>query len=185
VALKNTRLARAARYKRVDDAATDSLAEEYPFLIDEQGNPLNRNQIEAIRNIINQKLRSGTYREKVEALRAYMKLWSTRGVGKVMENMARPVRSLGTLTNGVSNFLYRNVYDAVNEMDEQYLVGAHGGKHRGHQEFQGPHRHLVRRQYQELYAANQAGGVIPERLQQGPSDAYLCTVSQPGAGAEA
>jgi hypothetical protein len=28
VALKNTRLARAARYKRVDDAATDSLAEE-------------------------------------------------------------------------------------------------------------------------------------------------------------
>jgi hypothetical protein len=124
VALKNTRLARAARYKRVDDAATDSLAEEYPFLIDEQGNPLNRNQIEAIRNIINQKLRSGTYREKVEALRAYMKLWSTRGVGKVMENMARPVRSLGTLTNGVSNFLYRNVYDAVNEMDEQYLVGA-------------------------------------------------------------
>ena len=124
VALKNTRLARAARYKRVDEAATDSLAEEYPFLVDEQGNPLNRNQIEAMRNIINQKLRSGTYREKVEALSAYLKLWSSSGLGKLLKDMAKPIRSLGTLTNSVSNFLYRNVYDAINEMDEQYQVGA-------------------------------------------------------------
>jgi hypothetical protein len=124
VALKNTRLARAARYKRVDDAATDSLAEEYPFLVDEQGNPLNRNQIEAMRNIINQKLRSGTYREKVEALKAWSKLWTTTKVGELITQITRPIQSLGTLTNSVSNFLYRNVYDAINEMDEQYQVGA-------------------------------------------------------------
>jgi hypothetical protein len=123
VALKNTRLARAARYKVMNEEASASLAEEFPFLTNPDGTAMDRNQISAMRNRINQQLRSGQYAETLKGVKGYMMLWTSEGIGKSWKQLTNILRSLGTMSNKLSPYLYENVYNAINRMDEQYQVG--------------------------------------------------------------
>jgi hypothetical protein len=124
VALKNTRLARAAAYQKIDDAASASLAEEFPFLTNPDGSAMDKNQISAMRTRINAQLRSGQYNQIVEGVKDYLKLWVSTEVGKPLFELTRMLRSLGTISNKISPYLYDKVYNAINRMDEQYQVGA-------------------------------------------------------------
>ena len=124
VALKNTRLARAAAYNRASEAASESLAEEFPFLTNPDGSAMDKNQISAMRTRINAQLRSGQYSQIVEGIKGYMKLWVSTNIGEQLFKVTRVLRSLGTISNKISPYLYDKVYNAINNMDEQYQVGA-------------------------------------------------------------
>jgi hypothetical protein len=118
--LRTRRAARKAIYDRIREEANESIREGYGFLFDENGKPLSDAEIDSRRKEI---------WNEVTGIKSLVK-----AVGEFYNISFKPkinffagyLKHLGTLTNGLDrkgDFLKKNIYDRLNNMEESYLQG--------------------------------------------------------------
>jgi hypothetical protein len=123
VSLKNTRLARAAQYAAMNSELDADIRDAYPFLSDEQGEALNRNQISARRKQINAAWNSPGFKSKIDAIKKTFSFIREEGFTPLLKGIGSHVVNLGAVTKSLSDYLYENIYNETSRMNERYQKG--------------------------------------------------------------
>lgn len=124
--LKSRRLMRAELANEVAEETTEQIKETNPDLFDEEGNLLNRNELDAKRDAIRKLWRDRKY---PEAIKEWLNNFKYSNAADVIASAKNMFRHLGTLTNLVDrvtngkNAFTNNVYRKLNRMNEVALIG--------------------------------------------------------------
>ena len=126
--LKNTRMARSAEYGAMNEELSNEIRDEFPFLSNDDGSAKDRNQISADRTRINELLRSPRFKDKLEGVKQSLLQYRTTKVSELMSTWAKGLRNLATVSNKITPWLYENVYNEVNRLNESYEAGSFAEK---------------------------------------------------------
>lgn len=124
--LKSRRLMRAELANEVAEETTAQIKETNPDLFDEEGNVLNRNELDAKRDAIYKLWKDRKY---PEAIKEWLKNFDYTSAKDLVTSAKNMFRHLGTLTNLVDrvtngkNAFTNNVYRKLNRMNEVALIG--------------------------------------------------------------
>lgn len=123
VALKQQRLANARRASAIRDEVAGDIRSNYSTLIlNENGEPMNDNEIGAKRSQIRKLWESDPYKSRWERLGDLMSAMRQEGAARLARRGSL-VTHLGTYTSIMGEYIFENIYRAVNEMEEKYLRG--------------------------------------------------------------
>jgi|14BtaG_2_1085337.scaffolds.fasta_scaffold00036_41 hypothetical protein len=118
---KSRRLARVEANKKMKEEADAQIKDTNPMLFDADGNVLNRNERNARKNEILSHFRNFEIGKGLSSLSERMKFSTAKDF---IQNMKQMFQHLGTLSNVLDrvtqgkNFFTKNVYDALNRMDD-------------------------------------------------------------------
>ena len=123
---KSRRLARVEANKRMKEQADAQIKETNPMLFDEDGNVLNTNERNAKKNEILSHFRNFEIGKGLSTLSERMNFSNAK---KFLQDMKQMFQHLGTLSNLLDrvtkgkDFFTKNVYDALNRMDDLNNAG--------------------------------------------------------------
>jgi len=123
---KSRRLARVEANKAMKEKADAQIKDTNPMLFDADGNVLNKNERNARRNEILSHFRNFEIGKGLSSLSERMKFSTAKDF---IQNMKQMFQHLGTLSNVLDrvtqgkNFFTKNVYDALNRMDDLNNAG--------------------------------------------------------------
>ena len=123
VALKQQRLANAARAAAIRGEASADIRRNYGSLIlNAKGEPMDDNELGAKRSLVRKLWQKDPYKSRWQRLKDM--------VGEMRQQSAAAlarkgslVTHLGTYTSILGEFFFQNIYEAVNGMEENYLRG--------------------------------------------------------------
>jgi len=118
---KSRRLARVEANKRMKEQADAQIKETNPMLFDEDGNVLNTNERGAIKNEILSHFRKFEIGKGLSTLGKQMKFSNAKSLIQDMKQMFQHLGTLSNLLDRVTqgkDFFTKNVYDALNRMDD-------------------------------------------------------------------